>query len=338
MPNPARPVTVIFNRPVVPLTNLDAQKDFPQPVTLIGQRRDGGGHGRMAQHLDLCVQARAAAARRHDHHREGRGATRWPSLVDTDNNPLAADYTWQFAVVPPKVVYITPGNGAAQVPIESPIVVQFNQPISLDSAREHVTLTASDGKNVPLNFDVLSETLTMTPTTRLDFETAYVIKIAAGLTGRSGGSGMRETVQRVVHDRAAAQGRRTLIPRTANVTRRRTPSSRSASTRRSNHDTVHGASDVQSAAVADAGATPTATARSFGINFGAQPSTDYEVKIAPGIKDPYGNETKEALTVRFHTADLEPSVRLHMPNFVGTYNAYDPASVYVITPTSKRST
>ncbi|HET7377039.1 MAG TPA: Ig-like domain-containing protein, partial [Anaerolineae bacterium] len=42
---PASAITVIFNRPVVPLTNLDAQKDFPQPVSLSanGQPIEGAG-------------------------------------------------------------------------------------------------------------------------------------------------------------------------------------------------------------------------------------------------------------------------------------------------------
>ncbi|MBI5566327.1 MAG: Ig-like domain-containing protein, partial [Chloroflexi bacterium] len=237
-------------------------------------------------------------------------------------------YVWQFAVMPPKVVYITPGNGSAQVPIESPIVVQFNQPISLDSAREHVSLTASNGQSVPLNFDVQSETLTVTPTNRLDFEAAYVIKITSGLTGRSGGSGMRESVNALfttvplpkIISTDPVNGQRDAYAYTGFTIRFNTSM---------NHDTV------MDHLTFNPPLSPTQVytygyGESFGMNFGAQPSTDYEVKIAPGIQDPYGNETKEALTVRFRTADLEPSVNLHVPNFVGTYNAYDPAQVYVV--------
>ena len=68
----------------------------------------------------------------------------------------------------------------------------------------------------------------------------------------------------------------------------------------------------------------------FVINFGPKPSTDYEVRITPGIEDPYGNKTAEDLTVRFRTAELPPTVRLHFPDFYGTLNAYDPAKVYLI--------
>ena len=250
------------------------------------------------------------------------------TVKDTDGNPMAADYTWQFAVQPPKVVYITPSNGTAQVPIETPIVVQFNQPISLDSAREHVSLTSVSGQSVPLNFDVVSETLTVTPTNRLDYETAYMIKITAGLTGRSGGSGMRETVNALfttvplpkIVSTDPKDGQRDAYPYTSFTIQ---------------FNTTMDHSTVMDHLTFNPPLSPTQVytygyGNSFGLNFGAQPSTDYEVKITPGIKDPYGNETKEALTVHFRTADLAPSVQLHVPNFVGTYNAYDPQQVYVV--------
>ena len=320
---PNSTITVMFNRPVVPMTNLDAQKDFPQPVSISANGQPLAGAG---EWLNTSIYVFKPA-------QPLPGGTIFTAKVagdlkDTDGNPLQADYTWQFVVVPPKVVYITPNNGAQLVPIESPLTVQFNQPISLDSAREHVTLQASDGKTVPLTFDVLSETLTVTPTTRLDFETAYVLKVAAGLTGRSGGSGMRETVTSLfttvplpkILSTDPTNGQRDANPYTGFSIRFNT---------NIDHDTV------MDHLTFNPPLSPTQVYTSgygdmFFISFGAQPSTDYEVKITPGIKDPYGNETKENLTVRFRTADLPPSVRLHIPDFVGTYNAYDPARVYII--------
>ena len=56
-----------------------------------------------------------------------------------------------------------------------------------------MSLTSSEGKSVALNMTVLSETLTITPTAPLEFNTAYVVKVSAGLTSAAGGSGMQET-------------------------------------------------------------------------------------------------------------------------------------------------
>lgn len=320
---PGSTITVIFNRPIVPLTNLDAQQNFPQPVRLTANNTPIEGTGewlntsiyvfRPAQPLPGGTIINAAVS---------------GDLVDTDGNPMAAAYNWQFAVAPPKVVYVTPSNGANLVPIESALTVQFNQPISLDSARQFVTLSASDGRAVALDMSVLSETLTLTPTARLDFETAYVLKVAAGVTGRSGGTGMRETVTSLfttvplprVLSTDPADGQRDAWPYTDFTIRFNTFI---------DHDTV------MDHLTFNPPLSPTQVytygyGDTFGVNFGAQPSTDYEVRIAPGIKDPYGNETQESLTVRFRTRDLEPEVRWHIPDLVGTYNAYDPARVYLV--------
>src|SRR5512136_347067 len=164
----ATKITVIFNRPVVPLTNLAAMESFPQPVKLSinGQAVEGKGEWlntsvyvfTPARLLPGGVVINATVQASPD----GK------PLVDTDGNPLAADYVWQFGVTPPKVVSVTPNNGATLVGVDTPITVQFNQPISLASAQQHVSLTSSEGQAVALNMSVLSETLTMTPTSRLD--------------------------------------------------------------------------------------------------------------------------------------------------------------------------
>ena len=127
----AAKITVIFNRPVVPLTNLAALESFPQPVKLSinGQAVEGQGEWlntsvyvfTPARPLPGGVVINAVV--------EATPGGR--PLTDTDGNPMQGDYAWQFGVTPPKVVYITPSNGATLVGIDTPIVVQFNQPIEL---------------------------------------------------------------------------------------------------------------------------------------------------------------------------------------------------------------
>jgi uncharacterized protein YfaS (alpha-2-macroglobulin family) len=324
----ATKITVMFNRPVVPLTNLAAMENFPQPVKLSinGQAVEGKGEWlntsvyvfTPAKPLPGGVVINAAVQANPD----GK------ALVDTDGNPLAADYVWQFGVTPPKVVYITPNNGSTLVDVDTPITVQFNQPISLASAQQHVSLISSEGQAVALNMTVLSETLSVSPTARLDFETAYVIKVSAGLTSEAGGSGMQETYTSLfttvplpkVVGTEPKDGEQNAPPYTSFVIHFNAPM---------NWDTV------MPHVTFNPPLSPTQVytyggGTDFSINFGPKPSTNYEVRITPGIEDPYGNKTAEDLTVRFRTAELPPSVRLHFPDQVGTLNAYDPASVYVI--------
>jgi hypothetical protein len=324
----AAKITVIFNRPVVPLTNLAAMESFPQPVTLSsnGQAVEGKGEWlntsvyvfTPAQPLPggVVIEAKVEAS------------PAGKPLVDTDGNPMRGDYAWQFGVTPPKVVFITPNNGAALVGIDTPIVVQFNQPISLSSAQQHVSLTSTENQSVALNMSVLSETLTVTPTSRLDFNTAYVVKVSAGLTSVAGGSGMQETYTSLfstvplpkVVGTEPPDGERNAPPYTSFAIKFNAPM---------NWDTVM--PHVTFSPPLSATQVYTyGSGTDFIINFGPEPSTDYEVRITPGIEDPYGNQTAEDLTVRFRTAELPPTVRLHFPDFYGTLNAYDPAEIYLI--------
>ncbi len=324
----ATKITVIFNRPVVPLTNLAAMESFPQPVKLSINGQAVAGTG---EWLNTSVYAFTPARPLPGGVVINATVQAGPDgkpLVDTDGNPLAADYVWQFGVTPPKVVTITPNNGASLVGIETPIVVQFNQPISLASAQQHVSLTSSEGQAVALNMSVLSETLTVTPTSRLAFNTAYVAKVSAGLTSEAGGSGMQETYTSLfstvplpkVVGTEPRDGDREAPPYTSFVIHFNAPM---------NWDTVMPHVSFNPPL------SPTqvytyGSGIDFVINFGPKPSTDYEVRITPGIEDPYGNQTAEDLTVRFRTAELPPTVRLHFPDFYGTLNAYDPAQVYLI--------
>jgi hypothetical protein len=176
--------------------------------------------------------------------------------------------------------------------------------------------------------DVLSETLTITPTAPLEFNTAYVVKVSAGLTSAAGGSGMQETYTSLfttvplpkVVSTEPKDGEQNAPPYTSFVIHFNAPM---------NWDTV------MAHVTFNPPLSPTQVytggyGTDFSISFGPKPSTNYEVQITPGIEDPYGNQTAENLTVRFRTAELPPTVRLHFPDFYGTLNAYDPAKIYLI--------
>ena len=324
----ATKITVMFNRPVVPLTNLAAMENFPQPVTLSINGQAVAGKGEWLN-TSVYVFTPASPLPGGVVINATVGAT--PAgrpLTDTDGNPMSGDYVWQFGVTPPKVVYITPSNGAGLVGIETPIVVQFNQPISLESAEEHVTLTSAEGLSVALDMAVTESTLTVTPTTRLEFNAGYIVKVSAGLTSAAGGSGMQETYTSLfttvplpkVTGTEPKDGEREAPPYTSFVIYFNAPM---------NWDTV------MTHVTFNPPLSPTqvytyGSGTNFVINFGPEPSTDYEVRITPGIEDPYGNQTAEDLTVRFRTAALPPSARLHFPDYYGTLNAYDPAKIYLI--------
>jgi len=61
---------------------------------------------------------------------------------------------------------------------------------------------------------------------------------------------------------------------------------------------------------------------SYNVSFPVEPSTNYTVTIAPGMKDVYGNAITETRTIKYTTAPYDPMFALQVPGEVGFYNAH----------------
>ena len=312
-------ITVIFNRPVVPLTSLDQQANFPQPLTLYPPVP---GHGQWLNTSIYVFQPDGPLV-------GGMAYTAKISGVkDTDGNPMSGDYSWRFSTQPPQVVWASPANESQQVRIETAVRVQFNQPVEAASAQQAFSLRVA-GKAVPGTFDIVSNTLTFTPTARLPFDAQVEARVAAGVKSSAANSlaaGMPadyvwsfKTVPlpRIVRTEPA-DGSRNVSPYTSFTIYFNTRID--PTTVMPNLQMTPPLSPTQ--------VYTSSWGEGFSLSFGAQPSTDYVVKLGPNIADPYGNVTGQSLTVRFRTGDLAPDLRLHIPDFVGTYSAYAPARLY----------
>ncbi len=315
-------ITIIFNRPVVPLTTLQQQAGLPQPFTLMdASGATVPGKGEWLNTSIFTFRANGPLA-------GGMTYTgRVSGLVDTDGNPVQSDFVWTFTTAPPEVVWVTPTENQSLVPIDTPIVVQFNQPIDPESARGKFSLVSQAGQRIDGVFSVVSDTLTFTPTVRLEFDTSYRASVDAGVTSRAGGEGSRQSRQwlfstvplpKIVRT-DPADGQRDAPPYGQFVITFNAPI---------NPDTVMPNLRMTPAF------SPTLVYtffntydNSFVLNYDVKPSTDYVVEIGPNIADPYGNTTGQSLTVRYRTAALPPSLQLNVPGQVATYNANDPISV-----------
>ncbi len=316
-------ITIMFNRPVVPLTSLEEQARLPQPFRLTDDSGTAvSGRGEWLNTSIFTFRADTPLA---------GGVTytgRVSGLTDTDGNPMPADFVWTFTTAPPEVVWVTPAENQTLVPIETAIVVQFNQPVDPESAQSQFELVSQSGQRIEGTFSVVSETLTFSPTARLEFETGYRASVNAGVTSRAGGEGSRQTRQwlfstvplpRILRT-DPADGQRDAPPYGQFVIFFNAPI---------NPDTV----------MPNFRMTPPFSPtlvytyfntfdNSFVVAYDVKPSTDYVVEIGPNIADPYGNTTGQALTVRYRTAPLPPSLQLNVPGQAATYNANDPVAVY----------
>ncbi len=319
-------ITVMFNRPVVPLTALQQAEEFPQPLVF---EPDIAGQG---EWLNTSIYVFTPAE-------DIPGGTTFKARVKaglTDasgQTVLADDFEWSFVTQPPEVVFTEPSDGQTLVPIENAIRVTFSQPVDPQSAKANFQLnpTGLFGNAVPGDFLIQDNSLTFTPTTRLDFDTTYEVTIDAGVTSLAGGKGMvnpytfRFTTVPLpkIVGTEPKNGDMNAWPHTDFRIIFNTP--------------INPGSVMEHVSmIPPLPITPTEVYTyyspwdyTFSFSFGARPSSNYEVRITPGIEDPYGNTTRENLVVRFRTAPLQPNYQLRVPDLIGTYDADLPAKIVV---------
>ncbi|MCK4392045.1 Ig-like domain-containing protein, partial [Candidatus Bipolaricaulota bacterium] len=183
-------ITVIFNRPVVPLMAVSdpAYATLPDPV-MFNPPIEGKGEW-LNTSIYLFTPAKPLAGGTTYTARVAAG------LIDTTGGILVEDYLWTFSTQPPDVVWISPDEGAKLVPVDTTIKITFNMPIDLPSAQERFTLRRTSllgellVQRVAGTFDIEGNTLTFTPNEWLDFDQRYVVLLGAGITSASGGLGM----------------------------------------------------------------------------------------------------------------------------------------------------
>lgn len=115
------------------------------------------------------------------------------TAADFQGNPLGTgpehNFTSTFttvAVAAPLVMYLGPENGELDVTVETPVVVDFSEPIDRETvSSETFSLTSADAVKVNGSFEFLfnDSRVVFRPDKSLDFSTQYAIELAAGEFG-----------------------------------------------------------------------------------------------------------------------------------------------------------
>ncbi len=316
-------VTVIFNRPVVPLTTLAQMQAFPHPLSF-DPPIAGSGEWLNTSIYIFTPDAPLAGGITYK-------ATVTAGLQDISGAPLPTDYGWSFTTAAPAVTWVSPREEATLVDINTAISVQFNQPVDPESARNAFRLQGNGvlAGTIRGEFSFVDNTLTFTPTRPLSFDTRYTVSIDAGVTSTAGGSGMAEPhtwrfttvpLPRIV-ETDPRDGAREAPPHTAFRIVFNTPIDPKT--------VMPNLTITPDLAATDVHTYFSRYDNTFALYFGAKPSTDYSVVIENGIADPYGNTIPRGQTVRFRTAPLSPDYQLRVPDLVATYDAGLPAEIAV---------
>ena len=316
-------LTVIFNRPVVPLTALEEMADFPDPLSL-DPAVEGEGEWLNTSIYVFTPDAPLPGGITYR-------ATVSDELTAVSGATLAEPYVWEFTTVPPKVLWVDPREGMELVDVDTAITVQFNQPVDADSARQVFQLQENGlmSRTVNGTFTVEDNVLTFKPRRRLGFDTVYKVSVDAGVTSTAGGRGMVEPVNWTF----------TTVPLPRIVSTEPKDDERNAPPHTHFAITFNAPIDPDTV-MPNLTMTPPISPtqvhtyfsrynNTFVLNFGARPSNSYEVVIRDGITDPYGNRIPQGRTVRFRTGPLPPGYRLRVPDRIGTYDAGQPAQLAI---------
>lgn len=292
-------ITVVFTRPVVPLTLAEQQGSLAQPLSFDPPIAGSGRWVNTAIYTFTPSQPL-------------RSGASYTARVDADlkdalGNPMNGAFAWSFSTARPQVLTISPQQDASGVSVEPSIQVQFNGPVE-SSIQQAIALRGPDSGAVPFRSRYLTDTVVLTPEQRLAFDTSYQVFIPAGAAASAGGAGLSQDF--------VSAFRTAPLPKiigTAPTDGQQNVSAWSDFAILFNApidpDTVMPhlqftpqISATQVYSYFDTGSN------SFHIGLGQMPSTDVTVQISPGIADPFGNIIDQSLTVRFRTAPLPASI------------------------------
>ncbi|MBZ0275877.1 MAG: Ig-like domain-containing protein, partial [Anaerolineae bacterium] len=319
-------ITVIFNRPVVPLVSVEDMGTLPNPIAI---RPEVTGRGEWLNTSIYVFHPDPALA----------GGTNYTVSVDSalqaiDGSILAAPVKWSFTTVEPAIVDTLPRDQASDFDINGRIQVTFNQPMNQASTETNFYLRPIGQVN-----DTLTGTFEWNDAfTGFSFQAAaplaldevYAVGFQNPPTGASGTASLT----------GFSRWTFATIPYPAIIGTDPFDGDQGISPYSS--FSIYFASPMDPATIADKitiEPTPWRDAdgyynsydNSYNLNFPIEPSTTYTVTIAPGMADPYGNTIDTPLTVKYTTGPYEPNVNLQVPGDVGLYNAYNDATQLFIT-------
>ncbi len=314
-------ITVMFNRPVVPLTAISAQGNLPQPLAFDPPVEGSGEwlntsiyvfHPETALAAGTTYTAKVAAG-----------------LTDPSGAPLREDYVWSFSTQPPQVLFTEPGDAETNVWLDRVVRVEFNQPMDRASAQAAFSLTDETGSSVQGIFDWPTEsTLVFTPTQLLAREVKHIAKVAAGAQAIGGGSATEADIE---------WNFRTVPPLRI---LRTSPGDGQVGVEPYAAFEVYFSAPVDEKTLAgNVFVTPPVSPTNvysyyssfdnyFLYAFSAGPSAAFEMTIEGDIADPWGQRLGEDRVVRFETRALDPESWLNVPGRFGVYNAYTDTVVY----------
>ncbi len=321
-------ITVIFNRPIVPIMSVEDQADLVKPLQI---RPDIAGTGSWINTSVYVFQPEQTLF----------SSTEYSVKIDSGledmiGSTLQDPYEWKFTTAAPSIasygitgpVFIeTPKNNIDDVRLDSYFQIDFHQPMDDGSVEESFSLSSFSGEAVPVRYEWKTDyQVIITPTKQLDLGTDFTFLLSQNARAATGGELSEELRWNF----------RTLSYPTIKST---FPKDGEVRTNFSNRFAIYFSSPMKLETIKERIEIKPEpeetlnwyydpwgwTAEFYGLN----PSTSYSVVVEPGIEDIYGNKIKEPYAFQFRTGRLNPGVYLDMPYMPSIYRLGGPMNFYL---------
>jgi uncharacterized protein YfaS (alpha-2-macroglobulin family) len=307
------PITVIFNRPVVPLTSAGQQATLPSPLRI---EPATPGTGQWLNTSIYSFKPTVALAGGVNYQ-----VTVPAGLTDVSGGLLTEDVSISFQTASPIVLSVAP-EGPMAWPTK-PITVTFSQPMDRATTEDAFVLRRDDTQVQVTGRFIWSEgsrVLRFQPLTPLAFDTSYVVELHNSAGAAEGNATLREPFV----------GRFQTAPQIGIVSTSPPDGATGVAVERQMGIILQGVIDESTLGQDAFTILPAPTEvfsyfnsydNSWRISWPRLPETDYTVTLSADIADLFGNELG-AQRIRFQTGQRRPFAHLNVPNDIGTYNAY----------------
>ncbi|MBA3868389.1 MAG: Ig-like domain-containing protein, partial [Anaerolineae bacterium] len=247
-----------------------------------------------------------------------------PALTAQDGATLEKPFSWSFKTSAPVVVEVNPQAQATDVTLDSTVQVKFNQPMNHASTEAAFSLVGQGTTEPTKGTFVWADDgagFQFKPDAPLKIDTVYDVSLKAGIEALNGGEKLQATTKWSfatvplpgIISTDPADGATGVYPYgsltlyfASNM----------------DVDTLKDKITIEPKPWRDPDYYYSDYDHSYNVSFPVEPSTDYTVTIAPGMKDVYGNTITESRIIKYTTAPYDPTFALQVPGEVGFYNAH----------------
>ncbi|MBN2303833.1 MAG: Ig-like domain-containing protein, partial [Anaerolineae bacterium] len=321
-------ITVIFNRPVVPLLSVEDMGNLPHPLTF-DPPVEGSG-----EWLNTSIYLFTPSG-------ELQGGTNYTltipaGLEDVTGGVLAEDYSWRFSTLRPDVLEITPNDDYDRARLDQKVTVRFSQamnPATIDAGFELVKIEGDlPVIPVPGTFEWSEDfrSVTFTPDEQLQLESRYRVDIEADLVLSSTGATLREDATSRFYTLPYPQIRNT-SPHDGEQNAWPYGGFTIYFNTLMDLDSLEGKVIIDPEPWREYDTYFYDWGYNYSLSFDTEPATEYTITILPGMADIYGNTIDEGMVVTYTTAPYPPELTVQATGRVGMYNAYNPTTRVFLT-------